>query len=338
MQRFGSNSSALVAVVASAFATTATARGDTPPSGRAAAAKVFDEAVGRFEHADYDGAAKAFLRADDLAPSTDALHNAIAAARKANDHLLVASAAERAIGRPNERQELVTEAREALALAARNLAQIDIACTPLPCKLLVDGAPVPAGKRYVLPGAYSAVAVAEDGNRTEERLTLAAGATYSVLLHAARAGAAKEAAAVTTSPIAETDSAPPKTSPSAAAASARADAARRDSGTAARTKPLSPAVFYVGVGVTAALVGVNIWSGVDAISAKSDLPTPPRTADLDEVRSKETRSNVIFASTLVVGAATIAAGFLWVDWGGGGAGAAIAPLPGGATAVAHGRF
>src|SRR6185295_8981232 len=92
--------------------------------------------------------------------------------------------------------------------AARNLSQIDIGCTPLPCKLLVDGSPVPAGKRYVLPGSYSAVAIAEDGNRTEERLALVAGVTYSVLLHASKAGASKEAAAVTTTPIAEASEKP----------------------------------------------------------------------------------------------------------------------------------
>lgn len=304
---------------------------------RAAAAEAFDEAVKHFEEADYEAAARAFLRADDLAPSTDALHNAIAAARKANDHLLVATAAERAIKRPKERQELVTEAREALALAARNLAQVDLNCAPAPCKLLVDGSPVPAGTRYVLPGAYSAVAVAEDGNRTEERLTLAAGVTYSVLVHASKAGESKEAAAVSTHAIDEPVHDAPKETAAASAVPGPQGPMHADS-TERSKKPFSPTIFYVGAGVTAVLVGLNVWSGVDAISAKNDLPPSPRTSDLDDVRSKELRSDVIFGSAVVVGAATIAAGILWVDWGGGGATAFVAPAPGGATAGARGRF
>lgn len=308
---------------------------ETPKTDRAAAAREFDDAVTRFEQADYAGAARAFLRADDLAPSSDAIHNAIAAARKANDHLLVATAAERAIARPNERQELVTEAREALVVAARSLAQIDLNCTPAPCRLLVDGKPSASGKRYVLPGAYSAVAVAEDGNRTEERLTLAAGVSYSVVIHAVKAGEATQAAAVSTR-AADQPAAPKEAERSRerAPSEARADDSPRVS-----TKPLSPTVFYVGAGVTAALIGLNVWSGIDTLSAKDNLPTPPTTADLDEVRAKETRSNVIFGSVLVVGAATALAGFLWVDWGGESVSAGVAPSSGGGgTVYARGRF
>jgi hypothetical protein len=311
------------------------AHAEGPKTDRAAAARAFDDAVARFEQADYEGAARAFLRADDFAPSTDALHNAIAAARKANDHLLVVTAAERAISRPNERQELLTEAREALAVAARSLAQIDLNCTPAPCKLLVDDKPSDPGKRYMLPGAYSAVALSEDGNRTEERLTLAAGVSYSVVIHAVKKGEAAQAAAVSTRP---TD--PPAAPPEAEHTEERTRTeARADESPRATDKPLSPTVFYVGAGVTAVLIGLNIWSGVDTLSAKDNLPSPPTTADLDEVRAKETRSNVIFGSVLVVGGATALAGFLWVDWGGGSVTAGLAPTPGGgATAYAHGRF
>jgi hypothetical protein len=311
------------------------AHAEGPKTDRAAAARAFDDAVTRFEQADYVGAARAFIHADDLAPSTDALHNAIAAARRANDHLMVATAAERAISRSNERQELVTEAREALAVAARSLAQIDLNCTPAPCKLLVDGKPSAPGKRYVLPGAYSAAAISDDGNRTEERLTLAAGVSYSVVIHAVKAGEATQAAAVSTRAADQTAATPETERPKGPARTeARADESPR-----ASNKPLSPTVFYVGAGVTAVLIGLNVWSGIDALSAKDNLPTPPRTADLDEVRAKETRSNVIFASVLVVGGATAMAGFLWVDWGGGSVTAGLAPTPGGgATAYAHGRF
>ena len=73
---------------------------DAPGGNRASAAAAFDEGVTRFDHADYVAAARAFLMADDLSPSADALTNAISAARRGNDHLVVVKAAERAkIGR-----------------------------------------------------------------------------------------------------------------------------------------------------------------------------------------------------------------------------------------------
>lgn len=320
---------------AAMLATETQAHAEAPKTDRAAAARAFDDAVARFDQADYAGAARAFLRADDFAPSTDALHNAIAAARKANDHLLVVTAAERAISRPNERQELVTEAREALVVAARSLAQVDLSCTPAPCKLLVDDKPSASGKHYVLPGAYSAVAISEDGNRTEERLTLAAGVSYAVVIHAVKTGEATRAAAVSTRP-ADAAAAPPEAErpKERARTEARADESPR-----ASNKPFSPTVFYVGAGVTAVLIGLNVWSGIDTLSAKDNLPSRPTTSDLDEVRAKETRSNVIFGSVLLVGGATALAGFLWVDWGGGSVAAGLAPTPGGgAAAYANGRF
>jgi len=338
MPHLRTNHFARVAGVAFVVALETVALADEPKSARGAAAQAFDEAVKKFEHADYEGAAREFLHADELAPSADALHNAIAAARKANAHLLVATAAERAIERPNEREELVTEAREALVVAAPKLAHIDLGCAPLPCTLLLDGSPVPAGRRYALPGAYSAVTVAEDGNRTEERLTLAAGVTYSVLIHATKAGESKKAATVSTKLTSEAPESAPKGEPSAGAAASRpARPSAADEKSPAERKPLSPAVFYAGAGLTAVLVGINVWSGVDTLNAKSDLPSPPTTKERDDVRSKETRSDVIFGATLLVGAATAAAGLFWVDWGGGGT-ALVSPIPGGATAVARGRF
>src|SRR6185369_13229320 len=92
----------------------------------------------------------AFLEADRLAPSTQAITNAIAAARRANDHLLVMRAAERAIARG----DALTRAREALSEAAGKLARLELGCEATPCSLSVDGEPSPPGSRYMLPGAH----------------------------------------------------------------------------------------------------------------------------------------------------------------------------------------
>src|SRR5512140_2623548 len=79
---------------AASLLVTASARAD---DARERAAKAFDEAVKLYERAAYVEAARAFLRADTEAPSADALSNALAAARRANDHLLVVQIATRAL-------------------------------------------------------------------------------------------------------------------------------------------------------------------------------------------------------------------------------------------------
>src|SRR5260221_10264114 len=56
-----------------------------PDSNRKRAAELYDQAVALYEKAKYAEAARAFYAADELAPSSDALASAIAAARLAND-------------------------------------------------------------------------------------------------------------------------------------------------------------------------------------------------------------------------------------------------------------
>lgn len=302
-------------------------RAEAPAAERGAAAALYDEGVSKFEHADYAAAARAFLRADELSPSADAVVNALAAARRANDHLLVVEAAERGIAREAAQPDLAAQSREALSQAARSLARVDLRCEPEPCKLSLNGAATRPGARYVLPGTTLVAASSSDGNRTEEALSLVAGATYSVLLHAVKKGEAARATQVKT----ETrDSQGPGRDARAAPAPSARDAS---------SKPLSPAVFYVGVGVTVVLSGLTAWSGIDTLSAKSDLSRTPSSTEVEAVRSKMHRSDALFAGAAVAGLATVAAGFFWVDWGGEHRlETSVFPAEGGAFAAAAGRF
>jgi hypothetical protein len=310
------------------------ARADGPPThadapqNRAAAAAAFDEGVTRFDQADYAAAAQAFLRADALAPSTDAVTNALAAAKKASEYLLVVEAAERGVKRGATDPELATRSREALAEATRSLARLELTCEPSPCSLFVDGAATTAGNRYLLPGTHGVAATAADGNRTEEQLALIAGAAYTVVLHAVPRGQSAEAANVSTDVAGAPAREPSESAPKPEPEGKRADV----------KKPLPPAVFYVGVGVTVILAGVGIWSGVDTLSAKGK-------ESRDDVYAKARRSDALWASALVVGGLTAASGFLWVEWGNsrsggekGGGSAGLTPVPGGALATAQGRF
>jgi hypothetical protein len=165
----------LAPVLASSFllAPAARAQGD-----KRAAAAAFDAAVARYEKAEFAEAAQGFLEADRLAPSAVAITNAIAAARRASDHLLAARAAERAIARG----DALVEARAALADAAAHLGRLEVSCDVTPCAVTVDGEPAVGASVYVLPGVHR-VAARSGTAAVEQSVACIAGAAYRLPLH-----------------------------------------------------------------------------------------------------------------------------------------------------------
>jgi hypothetical protein len=282
------------------------------------AAGLFVQGVRQFSEANFEQAARTFLAADDLVPSSRALTNAISAARQANHHLLVARAAQRALGRPGIEPETAALAREALAEAARSLSLVEVRCTPEPCSIALDGQPLTPGVEYTLPGSHDFVALGPKGARVSEHLGMIAGASYKVTLRLAaespRAGGPDEVA--------------PRSAPD--------PSAQHDHSAKAAEKPLPPAIFWIGAAGTAVLAGLTTWSGLDALSAKhAHAYTQP---EIDEINSRARRTNFFLAGTLVLGASTAAAGIWLVEWNSR-ASAALTPLPeGGALLAARARF
>jgi hypothetical protein len=262
------------------------------------AARAYDEGATLFDRAQYAAAAQAFLRADDTLPSSDAVSSALVAARKSDDHLLVVKVAERAIARESVDAKLSAQGRQALLDAARHLARLDLGCEPEPCTITLDQVEVKSGSRYVLPGTHSVSASAPGFAPADERLRLDAGVTYRVLLHPVRPGSTERPSEIARE-------APPPPAPSAALPG--------DSDRDAK-KPFSPVVVYTGAAVTAVLAALTIWSGIDTLSAKGDLSDPAPQGEIDDVKSKILRSNLLFGGTLISGALTTYAGFALVDW------------------------
>jgi hypothetical protein len=305
---------ATAALFALALATSAATA--QSPSVADQAAEAFDRGVKHFERAEYEAAAKAFARADELLPAANALKNGIAAARKAGAYLLVAELAARAEKRAASDPELAAQAREAVAEARQKLAWLELSCKPEPCSLTLDEEPIEAGKRFVLPGSHTLRASADGGAKAEERVSLAAGTTYTVTLHPVAQGAARIPAKVQKS---DPDGAPVEDQPAA-------------------RKPLSPTVFWVGVGVSVALAGATAFSGLDALNAKNDLGDNPTSGESDDVHAKVLRTDLLLLGTAVVGGLTAYAGFSLVDWEGGSAKAAVVPTHGGAFASVEASF
>jgi hypothetical protein len=89
-------------------------------------------------------------------------------------------------------------------------------------------------------------------------------------------------------------------------------------------RPLQPVWFIAGAGATVVLGGLTIWSGLDTQSAYSDyerdLPKLSQAQADERVsngHSRELRTNLLLAGSLVCAAGTAALGIWFVDFSGG---------------------
>ncbi|HYP89364.1 MAG TPA: hypothetical protein VEQ59_14455, partial [Polyangiaceae bacterium] len=81
----------------------------------------------------------------------------------------------------------------------------------------------------------------------------------------------------------------------------------------------SPAVFYAGAGLTAVLVGVTVWSGIDTIDNPGADKVKAVCASEDcqlyqDGLGRQHRTNALVGVTLGVGAATAVIGIFATDW------------------------
>jgi len=266
------------------------------------AATAYDLGVKHFERARYAEATRAFLEADAAVPNADALTNAIVAGRKANEHLLVATAAERALSRSGTKERQASQAREALAEASLHLARLDLGCSPAPCTLAVGGAEVAAGQRFVEPGVVE-IAARRGAAERVERFKLAAGANYAIQIKIDEPQ---------TSPLTKSGN----TGPGASSAPLPAAKPGPVAAPEEPRKPLPPAAFYAGLAATALAAGLTTWSGLSAIDTYNSVPDEPTQSEYDDAKAEITRTDVLLAVTVALGAATAVSGMFFVDWQG----------------------
>ncbi len=287
----------------------ADARAGSDADARGRARELYQRALDLFEAASYEQAAHAFLDADALQPSSDALSNAIAAARHASDHLLVAVAAQRAAARESSDPKLAAAARVALAEAEVHLARLDLGCRPAPCRLSIDGESAEAGLHYLLPGTRTVRASFDASSNQARQLSLEAGALYSVTLEP--------------TPLA----APAPTGVAAPSVAPRAEAVPKP---LRARRPLPPWVFYAGAGASAVALGVTIWSGVDALDRVSHYKGTRTAAERERALSAVHRTDFLVAATVLLTGATTYAGLALVSFGDADHAVAVTALPEGA--------
>ena len=281
------------------------------------AAEAFDKGREAYKAEEYVEAAEQFEKADSNAPSPAALELAIRARDKAGELDRAATLMALALKRHPDDENLLKIAADLSKRAAATLFELTANCDS-PCELTVGGKIVHGGPEtqrmlYIQPGALTVRAGWSDNRSDSKQVQAEAGGKGEVNFVAPTAAAAQS--------LANEPSEPAAPEP---ATQADPD---KDGGAAKKSSGWPPTVFFVGVGLTAVVGGITIWSGIDTLNnpGKDKVQTtcaaapgsPECNSLYDQGRSHQTRTNILIGATAVVGVATIVVGAFATNWSGG---------------------
>lgn len=182
------------------------------------------------------------------------------------------------------------KADKALKTLAAKLGRIEVRAVDVD-HLTLDGAPLDQNSSYVTTGAHTVAGQTIDHRAVVASTSVAVGETATVSLS------------------------PPAPEPAPAPVLARPTLPIL-ANTPAPRGGWSPAVVVAGGGVTAALLGLTIWSGLDTVSYKNKFDQDQSRENLDTGHSKQTRTNILIGATAGAAALTTLAAIVLVDWKG----------------------
>ena len=271
-----------------------------------AAAEAFDVGREAYQREDYVSAAEQFERADSQAPSATALEYALRARDKAGQLDRAATLAALAADRHPKEANLAKLSKPVLDRAKKELAEVRVRCAEA-CELaiggkIVHGAPSVSRTLFVAPGTVTLRAGFGMDRSVSRDLTVARGSSSQVEL---------ELPAEVTTPTPAprvTETAPIAPSPPEPEASG-----------------LSPAVFWIGAGLTVAATAATVWSGVDTLNNPGQDRVRDECARGDtscalyqQGRESQLRTNVLIGVSAALGVGTILVGTVFTNWSGGG--------------------
>jgi hypothetical protein len=286
-----------------------------------AAARAFADGQAAQLEGNYERAAQSYELAFSIAPSKEALRSAVRARQQANQLPRAATLAAVLLAQYPDDTESAKLANEVIAEAHGKLARIEVACTPA-CTVALGGRAIslnaaPGHVVFAPPGRHK-LEVTFDGDRALTReVIVKAGDDVNLPFEAPAAKPAKRAPAGSGSASAEPG-----------------DLAAHE----ARPRPLSPTYVYIGGGLTVALAGVTVWSGIDTLHAHDAYAKAPTADGWSSGRSKQLRTNILIGSTAAAGIATGLVALFWTQWSAPASHVAIAPTASGATLSYGGTF
>ncbi len=314
-----------------------------------------------FKDEDYATAAEHFEKADGLAPNPKVLLLAIQSRQEAGHAARAATLAALAQDRyPDE--EMFTDTRSLIVDALRSMGKLKVTCDE-PCTLLIDSRLVhgaPSTKRYLFldTGSYRIKAAFEDGEASSQDYTASAGGSGKLHFEKPTDSGAAALGESEWGDDSQDDDGLPQPKVSYEPLDSGSEATKDEYTTSSGRDGLSPAVFWVGAGLTVAVAGVATWSGVDAQSnpgpdkVRQDCVGQGTSCPAYQAgKDAELRTNVLWGVAAGLGLTTILIGSIWTDWGSPSIGmetsdrshqqASIEPWLGlgdGATVGARGRF
>jgi hypothetical protein len=273
-------------------------RADSTPPDFQAAARAYQDGQAALNGKVPAEAARLFELADTLAPSPQALRNAIRSNLAASQTTRAATLALAAQRRYSDRETQVL-VRQVLGANSAKLARLSVKCGQ-PCALLCDGQPVEVRPAYefdlfVDPGTHMVRAKFEGREPVEQEIELGAGERLILSLEA-----------VSTSP---SDAAVPSAFSIQPQVAARPAAGVPDAPGAPRW------MFWTAAGLTAVSAGAALVSGLDTVQRHDDYLEMPTQDGYARGIQSQRRTNLLFLSTGVLGALTLGLAF-FTDWDG----------------------
>jgi hypothetical protein len=323
---------AMALVLGATALLTAGASAQAPGSKEEDAHAAFEAGAEALKAKDYETAATHFETAFDLVPSAEALRGAIRARSRAGQGDRAATLAALGLRRFPDSDKLVKTANEALAELRPGLHRLKVTCSKA-CLLTVGGKRVlgEAAKEaelYLAPGKRTIGASFPDGSGADEQVIGAkAGGENSIHFMSrapavASSGAGTEGA--TPEPSGTASAEPPKASGSSSATPEPGETPPEDEKAPDAKESwhgVSPALFFVGLGVTAVLGGVTIWSGVDTLNNPGQDVVRQKCQGLGtdcpeykDGRAKQVRTNALIGVTAGLGGLTAIIGLFLTDW------------------------
>ncbi len=307
LPRLRSPSSLFTALLAFAClaAAATTARSDV-----SAAARAFSEGQAAQLDGKFERAADAFELAYSIQPTKEALRSAARMRMQAGHLARAAHHAALLIAEYGDDLASVTLAESILREAEPSLCRLAISCEAPGCSLSTGGRALSMSTAeehvvYVTPGELELV-LSFGAQQVTRRLRAQAGARIDLHVDA-----------------------PPPPSPTESAVEMRALAPQKVA--ASRSRGWPRLVVYAGAGLTAALGGVTLWSGLDTESAHDDYVKAPTSEGWDDGRQKQLRTNILLGATAAAALATVAIAVFHTDWSGESSRLTVAPSGDGAT-------
>jgi len=281
---------------------------------RQAAASAFDRGTTAYLQEDFATAARWFEMANDLAPASGALMQAIIAHRRAGNELRAATLSLRLIARFPDDADMVGRAQAVVDDLGPQFFRVDVECNA-ECAVEVDGTLSSHDSFYLTPGEEHTIGATFDTGTEQATVTGEAGEVRSLPFEAPE-GAARLEDPEDDGPADGTDGSTRNPLAGPVDDGRGGEDEDEDEGGG-----LSPAYFITALVLTAGAGATLAWSGVDTLNARDEyVETAMTDRDmardmLEEGQSKELRTNILIGATAGLAALTLVFAII-TDWGG----------------------